>query len=259
MTQTSMLSTDTVSHSNTPSAQAGMPPGVPVFQLERVVKKFGHQAALRGVSLAVRPGEFVLVLGNNGAGKSTLFKLLSTLMRPTTGQIFWGGLPLHQAASAARRELGVISHDSRLYGDLTAEENLRVFGTLYGVDRLTQRIGEALEQVGLSHVAGFAAGGFSSGMTKRLAIARLLLYRPRVLLLDEPHSGLDLNSIRLLDDYLARFKQEGGTTLLITHQFTKGVNLAERVVILRDGRVAHDAEERGPSPARLADLLLTHG
>ncbi|MDH5752907.1 MAG: heme ABC exporter ATP-binding protein CcmA, partial [Deltaproteobacteria bacterium] len=203
-----------------------------VFTLEGVEKKFGHRHALRGVSCELLKGEYILLLGNNGAGKSTLMRIMSTLMRPSGGQVLYHGIPLHGSGPRLRAELGVISHDSRFYPDLTAMENLRVFGTLYQVENVAQVSEKCLEEVRLADVPDVPVRAFSSGMLKRLAIARFLLYNPPVLLLDEPYSGLDQASIALFDGFLRKFRDSGGTTLMVTHQFTGGVGLADRVLLL---------------------------
>src|SRR5262249_18466910 len=158
-------------------------------------KRFGYAPVLEDVSCEIAEGDCALLLGNNGAGKSTLLRILSTLMRPSAGELRYRGQPIAEAGGLARREPGVLSHDSRLYGDLTAAENLRLFGTLYGADDLRHAVPAALERVRLADVPDIPARAFSSGMTKRLALARLLLYRPHVLLLDEPYSGLDQVSL----------------------------------------------------------------
>jgi len=230
-----------------------------VYNLQGVGKRFGYRAALEEVSLDVAAGEFMLLLGNNGAGKTTLLRVLSTLMMPSTGTISFRGEPFPKGAALARVDLGMISHDSRCYPDLTAVENLKVFGTLYGVADLGGRIDGALAEVRLEDVRDLPARAYSSGMLKRLAIARLLLYRPRVLLLDEPYSGLDQTSIGILDDFLRRFRDEGGTTVMVTHQFTGGVGLATRVVILHRGRLVYNFPESQITPDRCAELLQEHG
>ncbi|MDH4246788.1 MAG: heme ABC exporter ATP-binding protein CcmA [Deltaproteobacteria bacterium] len=230
-----------------------------VFDLHAVEKSFGHRQALRGITCEVAAGEFVLLLGNNGAGKSTLLRILSTLMRPSTGQVRFQGQPLHDSGGAARARLGVISHESRFYPDLTAMENLRVFGTLYGVTDLPTILRASLAEVRLDDVPDVPVRGFSSGMLKRLAIARLLLYSPPVLLLDEPYSGLDQTSIALLDAYLRRFRDGGGTTVLVTHQFTGGVGLCTRIILLHQGRLVYNQPESGVTAARCAELLQQFG
>lgn len=230
----------------------------PVYSLSSVGKRFGYRSVLENISLDVAPGEFVLLLGNNGAGKTTLLRILSTLARPSSGEVRFRGAPM-AGNEAARAEVGMISHDSRFYPDLTAWENLRVFGTLYRVQDLRTRTAEALAEVRLDDVPDIPVRGFSSGMLKRLAIARLLLYHPDVLLLDEPYSGLDQASIRLLDGFLGAFRDGGGTTVMVTHQFTGGVALSNRAVILQRGRLVYNQAVEGLTPEQCAALLQQHG
>jgi heme ABC exporter ATP-binding subunit CcmA len=231
----------------------------PVFSLATVGKRFGPRAVLQDVSFEVAEGDFLLLLGNNGAGKTTLMRILSTLMRPSQGEVHFRGQSLHQAGDQVRGALGMISHESRFYADLTAQENLRVFGRLYRVRGLRAKVAETLKEVRLDDVPDIPVRAFSSGMVKRLAIARLLLYRPGVLLLDEPYSGLDQASIGLLDEFLRRFRAEGGTTLMITHQFTAGVGLSNRIVILHQGRLVYNQPAGGVTPGLCADLLQQYG
>jgi heme exporter protein A len=231
----------------------------PVFTLAGVTKRFGYRTVLRDISFGIEAGEFVLVLGNNGAGKSTLLKLVSSLMRPSEGELSFAGRPYRAAGPDLRRALGMISHESRLYGDLTARENLHLFGTLYGVAELKARIAAALAEVRLEGYPDLPTRAFSSGMLKRLSLARLLLYEPTVLLLDEPYSGLDLTSVELLDRFLRRFRDRGGTTLLITHQFTGGVGLATRILVLQQGALVYNRHEQDVTGQRCAALLAEYG
>ena len=227
----------------------------PVFVATHIGKRFGHHRVLREIDFSIEPGEYVLLLGNNGAGKTTLLRILTSLMRPSEGEMRFRGSPYRAVGTELRGAIGVIAHDSQLYGDLTARENLHLFGSLYGVADVTAKIAPALERVRLDHVPGIPVRNFSSGMLKRLAIARLLLYRPAALLLDEPYSGLDQVSLELLDGYLEEFKRDGGTMVLTTHQFTQGVRHADRILILHQGRLVYNRPETGITAARCAELL----
>jgi len=229
-----------------------------IFSLDRVGKRFGYAPVLEDVTFDLPEGDFTLLLGNNGAGKSTLLRILSTLMRPSVGTVRYRGQPFPQSYEVARRELGVMSHESRLYGDLTAAENLRLFGTLYGVTDLASAIPAALERVRLQDVPHVPARAFSSGMVKRLGLARLLLYRPRVLLLDEPYSGLDQSSLELFDAYLGEFQRGGGSTILVTHQFTNGIGQCNRVIVLHRGRLVYNQSANQLDAATCARLLREH-
>ena len=229
-----------------------------VIALRGVGKRFGRRYVLREIDADIHAGEMTLLLGNNGAGKSTLLKLLSTLMRPSEGTLYFRGQPYLRSAEAVRAAVGMISHESRFYQDLSARENLHVYGTLYGVRDLAPRIVQALAATNLQAVIDVPVRAFSSGMSKRLALARLQLYAPQVLLLDEPYSGLDQVSIGMMDRFLSAFKAQGGTTLLVTHQFTNGVQLCDRILIVDQGHVVYHQREHSPDAARCVDLLQAH-
>ena len=230
-----------------------------VYTMEGIGKRFGYRAALEDVSCEIAEGEFLLLLGNNGAGKTTLLKILSTLMRPSSGLVTFRGRPFPAASASARRDLGVISHDSHSYPDLTALENLRVFGTLYRVPDLRRRSAEVLEAARLEDVPDVPVRAFSSGMLKRLSIAKVMLYRPRVLLLDEPYSGLDMGSVELLDAFLQQFQAGGGTTVMVTHQFTGGIGMATRIAVLLRGRLVYNRSEQHVTAGHCAELLHRFG
>ena len=212
----------------------------PLFSAKDIGKRFGHRHILRGLSFAIQQGEFLLLLGANGAGKSTLLRIISSLMRPSTGQLEFNGRPYAAAGAELRGSIGMVSHESHLYGDLTARENLRVFGGLYGVEALGRRIPAVLKEMRLDAYPDVPVRAFSSGMTKRLALGRLALYEPRILLLDEPYSGLDQESVQLLDGFLLRFKEGGGTTLMVTHQLARGASHCTHLMILHQGRLVYN-------------------
>lgn len=211
-----------------------------LISLKRVSKRFGYRTIFKNINFSIYPQDFILLLGNNGAGKTTLLKIICALMRPTQGQIFFKNQDYKKASYEIRQNLGTISHESRLYGDLTAIENLKLFGTLYSVKNLAEKIEHALIYVELDYAKHLPVRTFSSGMTKRLAIAKLLLYEPKFLVLDEPYTGLDQNSVELFQDYLKQYHQQGGTILMVTHQFSLGLELSNRVIVLKQGGINQD-------------------
>jgi heme exporter protein A len=212
-----------------------------MIETRALTKSFGLQPVLRGVDLAVAAGEFVALMGPNGAGKTTLLRILSSLARPSFGAVRVAGLSLPAEADRARRRLGVIAHLPLLYGDLTAEENLRFYARLYGLIDPGRRIAALLERVGLAARRRDLVRTFSRGMQQRLAIARGLLHDPDVLLLDEPYTGLDPAGAALLDDVVRERAAQGTTILMTTHDLAHGFALAGRSVILARGRVAFSA------------------
>ncbi len=213
-----------------------------MIEVRGLIKTFGLKPVLRGLDLEVAPGEFVTVVGPNGAGKTTLLRILATLSRPSGGRVRVAGYDLPDGAGAVRQLLGVLSHQPLLYGDLTAEENLRFFGRMYGVEQLGDRIRETLKLVGLSGRGRDPVRTFSRGMWQRLSIARAILHDPPLLLLDEPYTGLDPDASAMLDGLLRATAGQGRTVLMTTHDLARGLALADRVVILSRGKIAFAAQ-----------------
>ena len=181
-----------------------------------------------------------MLIGNNGAGKSTLLRIISSLMKPTDGKICFRGATQKENLQEWLRIMGSMTHENRLYGNLSAIDNLRLFGTLYGIEELKSKIDQILEKIELTHVAQLPVRNFSSGMTKRLMIGRMMLCQPEIIILDEPYTGLDLHSFRWFQNYLHDFHQQGGTVLMVTHQLELGLELATRVLVLGQQRIQHD-------------------
>jgi heme exporter protein A len=198
-----------------------------------LVRRFGERAALAGVDLHLDAGEFVLVTGPNGAGKTTLLRILATVLRPTEGAVAVAGHALPRAAPAARPLIGYVAHGPLTYPGLTAHENLALYAALYGVP--DDWVGPALERVGLGGRRREPVAGFSRGMSQRLALARAVLHRPSLLLLDEPTAGLDSEGRDLLREVLA---EPGRTVIVSTHEPGWFDGLATAAVRLADGRVA---------------------
>ncbi|MCZ6843682.1 MAG: heme ABC exporter ATP-binding protein CcmA [SAR324 cluster bacterium] len=227
----------------------------PLFSVSNLEKRFGHHKILRGVSFDIFAGDFLLLLGSNGAGKSTLLRILSSLMRPSAGELLFDGQSYSAAGARLRGAIGMVAHESQFYGDLTARENLKVFGTMYGVRNLPDKITAALREMNLDSFPDVPVRAFSGGMTKRLALSRLALYRPRVLLMDEPYAGLDQESVLLLDSFLDDFKSSGGTTVMVTHQFTNGVAHCNRLLILHQGGLVYNQTVQDITADHCAKLL----
>jgi heme exporter protein A len=216
-----------------------------------VEKVYGRQRGLAPVTLRFGAGEAVALLGPNGAGKSTLVGILATLIAPSAGDVVYGDAP---ADDDTRRHIGVIAHESLCYGDLTARENLRFFARLYGVAGAAARAEELCVRVGLAEeAASRPARTYSRGMLQRLAIARALVHRPRLLLADEPFTGLDRDGVALIGRLLAEEKASGAIVVVVTHDFDAVAGLADRVVMLARGRVVHDAAAP-PTAAAFTDV-----
>ena len=205
-----------------------------------VSRHFGRRRALARVSLAFSAGQITGLFGPNGAGKSTLLGVLSTLLRPTSGGVSYGGRPAREWGDAVRARIGLLGHDLFLYGDLTARENLEFFGRLYGLDRagnLGERVGWALGRARLDERASDRVAEFSRGLRQRLALERALLHDPRLVLLDEPFTGLDDESTSMLAARLREIREAGGIVVLATHDFESAEGLVDRAVGIRAGRV----------------------
>jgi len=211
---------------------------LPAIRARGLTKAFGHQAALRGVSLDLAEGEFLALFGPNGAGKTTLIRILASLTRPSAGSVQVHGQDLARAATAVRRHIGLISHNPLLYGDLTAEENLRFFARLYDVPRAEARIDALLHQVGLSARRRDAVRTYSRGMLQRLTIARGILHDPAIVLLDEPYTGLDLQAADMLGQVLQELAISNRTVLMTTHNLEQGLEMCSRAAVLNRGRLA---------------------
>lgn len=206
-----------------------------------LTKQFGPFRALRGIDLEIKPGEFATIVGPNGAGKTTLLRILATLSRPTDGHVSIAGHTLPKGADAARRQIGLLSHQPLLYGDLTAEENLRFFGRMYDVADLEARIIEQLDRVDLLDRKDDRARTFSRGMQQRLAIARALLHDPSVVLLDEPFTGLDPHASDRLEELLHTLNNGQRTVVMTIHDLERGWAMCNRALVLARGKIVYEA------------------
>ena len=208
-----------------------------MIEVRNLVKRFGAKTVLKRLDFSVAEGEFVAILGPNGAGKTTFLRILSSLARPTLGVVSIAGHSLPAEAVAVRRRLGVVSHQPLLYGDLTAEENLRFYGKMYGVRALEPNIEWVLELVGLMNRRRDLVRTFSRGMQQRLAIGRAVIHNPDVLLLDEPHTGLDQDASNMLDGVLKEVAASGRTVVMTSHDLVRVSGLASRFDVLSRGRI----------------------
>ncbi|MCY4539638.1 MAG: heme ABC exporter ATP-binding protein CcmA [Chloroflexi bacterium] len=228
----------------------------PLIEVENLSKIFGLLPVLRSVSFGVARGETIMLLGQNGSGKSTLLRLLAGLSKPTAGVLRIGGWQMPEEAMAVRRQIGLVSHQPLLYGNLSARENLDFFGKLYGMarDERGEAIGALLDQVGLATRADSLARDFSRGMQQRLSIARALLHQPEILLLDEPFTGLDQAAAETLEELVKSAGREKRTLIMTTHQLGRAPTLAGRALILARGRIAFDGNIKTMSAAGLGEL-----
>jgi heme exporter protein A len=219
-----------------------------MISVRKLVKRFGLKTVLRGMDFHVEEGEFVALLGPNGAGKTTFLRILSSLSRPTLGEVQIAGYRLPAQASAVRRRLGVVSHLPLLYGDLSAEENLRFYARMYGVSRPDRRIAEVLDLVGLAPRRRDLVRTFSRGMQQRLAIGRAVLHDPEVMLFDEPHTGLDQDASAMLDGVLREVAARGRTVVMTSHDLARSADLATRFDVLSRGQIAASVQRAEIDP-----------
>jgi ABC-type multidrug transport system ATPase subunit len=212
-----------------------------IIETHALTKAYGLQPVLRKIDLGIERGEFVALLGANGSGKSTLLRLLCALTKPTAGSIKVGGWELPKEAAAVRSQIGLVSHKSLVYDNLTAIENLRFFARVYGLDDIDGRIKRGLERVGLGKRGGDLVRTYSRGMLQRLSIARALIHNPDVLLLDEPYTGLDQDASGILDSLLLQAHGDGKTIIMVTHELDRAQRLAQRAIIISRGAIVLDA------------------
>jgi len=213
--------------------------------LTDVSRNFGRRRALTRVSFSCDAGEVVGLLGPNGAGKSTLLGILSTLVAPSSGEVRYGEHTARTAGPALRGRIGLLAHDLHLYPELTAGENLDFFARLYGVAGPARVVAEALERAGLAERRNDAVSGFSRGMRQRLALERALLHGPRLVLLDEPFTGLDDQATFALVERLRGLRGQGCILILATHDLETIETLVDRVAVLREGRLVELAAAGG--------------
>jgi ABC-type multidrug transport system ATPase subunit len=217
----------------------------PLVEARGLSRRYGAVRALDGIDLVLNRGDVFLLLGPNGAGKSTLLRALAGLLRPTQGTIRIAGRELRRDDPDARRFVGLLSHQSLLYDELTLRENLELTATLYDLRDPPAQARAALAEQGLEDRAGSRPRQLSRGLLQRAALARALLHRPSLLLLDEPFTGLDTPASQRLDRQLRALAAVGTTLVIVTHHASEAWELATRVGVLRHGRWVYDAERAG--------------
>jgi heme exporter protein A len=210
-----------------------------ILRLVEVTRTFGRRRALNRVSLSAEAGTITALLGHNGAGKSTLLSIAATLLRPTSGRVHYGDYAGGNGSTSMLRGcIGMLGHDLYLYPELSAAENLRFFARIYGVPDVERRVARGLELAHLADRADEAVSGYSRGMRQRLALERALIHDPRLLLLDEPFTGLDEAAREGLRDRLRTARAAGTIVILTTHDIAAIEDLTDARVTLVDGRRA---------------------
>ena len=229
-----------------------------VLHVQGLRKGYGRAPVLWDLDLTVGWGECVALFGANGAGKTTLLKVVSTQARADAGTVRVAQHDIRSHTTAAARHIGLVSHNHMLYEDMTGIENLRFYGRMFGLRDLPQHIDEALRAVGMEQMAQHRVRSLSNGQQKRLAIARAILHRPSLLLLDEPEAGLDAEGVELLGGLVRRWTADGGnggnvgSVLMATHSLERGLEWADRVVVLSRGALVFDRpkDQLGPADFR---------
>jgi heme exporter protein A len=204
------------------------------LEIDGVWKYFGDFPALRDVALSIAPGSALALLGRNGAGKTTLLRILAGLSRPSRGSVKFQG--------KLQGSIGILGHGIGVYDELSAVENLTLFGRLHNLPNPRKRADEMLERVGLSRVRDGLAREFSRGMRQRLAVGRAFLHDPEVLLLDEPFTALDDRAIAVLQSMIKEMRDQGRTIIMSTHQLREALELASHVALLQRGQIVHAGE-----------------
>jgi heme exporter protein A len=211
-----------------------------MIEIKKLTKQADNKLILRGVDLSIKKGETVAILGSNGAGKSTLLKVLATLIKPTSGSILVNNLDLKKNHIEIKKIMGYLPHSSLLYDHYTPLENIVFFGNIYGVKNVEQRANALVKDVGLSFFLNEPVKNFSRGMIQRIAIARAIVHEPQILLLDEPHTGLDQGAITILNNVILSMKAKGTTTLMVTHDFKQAAEICDRIIIVKNGKIVDD-------------------
>jgi heme exporter protein A len=212
---------------------------VPYLEIKQLKKSYGLKPVLRDVSLVVQRGERMALLGANGAGKTTLLRILAGLTKANAGTACINGLDCVRAAQQVRSRVGFVAHQPYLYEELTAWENLLFFGQMYSVAHVEERARKLLQQVGLERRLHERVAILSRGQVQRLSWARALLHSPRLLLLDEPETGLDTEGIELIQALWTEHTEQGGTSLFTTHQLERALALSDRAATLRGGKIVY--------------------
>ena len=218
-------------------------PASPTWAIEAfgLTKTFGEHHALRGIDLQVGEGEHLVIFGPNGAGKTTLVKILSTLTKPSAGSVRLGGIDIRHEPVQIRHKIGLVSHQTFLYDNLTIYENLRFYGKMYDVPDLERQLHEVVSRVQLESRLHDQVGTLSHGLQQRASIARAVLHNPSILFLDEPEVGLDPHAVTMIRDVLDNINAGSRTVVMTTHNLERGLELADRAIILNKGKIVYQA------------------
>lgn len=211
----------------------------PAIEVSEVTRRFGRKSVLRGIDLIVREGDSLTIYGPNGAGKTTLIKVMATLLRPSAGTLKIAGLDIKENSAEIRRRIGVVGHQTFLYDELSAYENLMFYGKMYNLPDLKKRISEMISAVGMESRLHDRVRTLSRGMQQRLSIARAIIHNPSIILLDEPETGLDQYAGEMLMEVLDSLNPKKRTIVMTTHNLERGLEMGNRVAILVKGKIVY--------------------
>lgn len=221
------------------------------IEVKGLTKSFGNHLALGGIDFVLEPGKTLAIFGPNGAGKTTLIKILASIMKPTAGEVFINGLDFNHNAEEIRSQIGIVSHQIFLYSNLTAYENLLFYCRMYDVADFKQRIPQIVSMVGMQYRLHDRISTLSRGMQQRLSIARCLLHKPSIVLLDEPETGLDQQAISMLWRTLKEDDMKKRTVVFTSHNLERGLNACDDLIILNKGKIVHQQPSVGLNLAGL--------
>lgn len=227
------------------------------IKIDKVRKSYGHIDALRGVSFSLEKGDFLSIFGPNGAGKSTLLKILSAQTRPTKGKVYFAGVDLSKQPNNFRKTFGVISHLPFLYENLSAFDNLKFYGKLYGVDNIEVKVEDILKKVELLDRKNDYVRGYSRGMLQRLSIARALIHDPEIILLDEPYTGLDQHASYILTNILREQFKNNKTIIMVTHNLSRGYDLSTKIAIMKKGEIVMFEQKENIPEDEFEDIYIS--
>ena len=211
------------------------------IEVRGLEKSFGEHHALRGVDLEIGRGECLVVFGPNGAGKTTLLKILSTLLKPSAGNVFLDGIDIRKNSVQIRRMISLVSHQTFLYNDLTIFENLKFYGKMFDIADLEKRIREVTAWAQLESRLYDRVGTLSRGLQQRASLARAVLHNPSFLFLDEPEVGLDPHASEMVRDVISNTDSSSRTVVITTHNLERGLELGDRIVIIDRGKIVYQA------------------
>jgi len=211
-----------------------------IIEAQGLTKFFGHIAALQTIDLKVKKGEFLTIFGPNGAGKTTLIKILATLIRPTSGIVKILGFDAREQGEELRKNIGIISHMTFLYDNLSAYENILFYGKMYDLEEVEEKSRQVIAEVGLEGRMHDLVRTFSRGMQQRLSIARAIIHNPKVLLFDEPYTGLDQHAAQMLKNVLQELHTGERAIIMTTHNIQQGLEMCDRVAIQVNGKIVYE-------------------